>query len=544
MRTRLFIALVLISSAICSARSAFTVNLDSVLNVLDYEIAIRDTYYSAKEAHIASIRNNLSGSMTEKDDFKVVHMLYEEFRRYQSDSALYYSKRLDLIARESGDRAMGMIALSKRFDYFLSVWLLDEALADYHLIDSSILPDKDRLLFFKNCIKLFYRLASRQDDRNNYVDECIKKTDNYIDSVIVHSRPGTFDHEFYRMSVDQKKFPLNVAIERDLELLSTFDFTDHERALLYARISGLAGYMGDMKLQTYYIAHSAIYDIRSSTRETASVFELADQMSHIDDMDRAVRYIRVAFEDAHFFNSRVKQSQIGLMLPMFETIRHDNVTSQRRIMAALLIFMSLSFLLTGVLLFKLMRRNKRLESMSSSLEDARCELVDANDTLSRLNSMLKETIALKDSYIMQSLYINTSFLKQVESRCREAINKMKTNGVEAMRFLPYQMGIKEERQRIMRSFDHTFLQVFPNFIEDFNSLLRDGEGVLPSEEGGLSTELRIFALMRLGIVDTAAVADFLNISPNSIYVYKARIKSKSDLSKSEFDARVMSIVKP
>lgn len=178
------------------------------------------------------------------------------------------------------------------------------------------------------------------------------------------------------------------------------------------------------------------------------------------------------------------------------------------------------------------------------LNDTQLELVKANDSLSTLNSKLKETIALKDSYIIQSLYINTSFLKQVESRCHEAINDMKTKGLEAMRFLPYQMGIKEERQRIMASFDHTFLQVFPNFIDDFNALLADGESVSLGDDNGLSTELRIFALMRLGVTDTAAVSDFLNISANSIYVYKARIKAKSNLSKTEFDARVMAITKP
>lgn len=544
MRTCLSIVMILICLAICSARPAYSVNLDSILDVLDHEIALRQTYYNSKEAHIASVRSSLSGSISDKDSFRVLDILYGEFRQYQSDSALYYSKRLEDIAKESGNNVMEMIALSKRFDYFLSVWLIDEALADYRSIDSNLLPHKDKLLFFKNCVNLFYRLGFRSDYTCGSVEECVRSTESYVDSIVVHSLPGTFDHEFYRLSTEQKNCPPSVAIKRNFELLSMFDFSDHERALLYASISELAGYMGDVRLQAYCIAHSAIYDIRSSTHETASVFALADLMSQLEDMDRAVRYIRVAFDDALFFNSRVKQSQIGLILPMFETIRHDNVTLQRRIMAMLLIFISLSFLLSGVFLVKLIKRNRRLEYMSSSLDDARHKLVVANETLLSLNSMLKESIALKDSYIMQSLYINTSFLKQVEKKCREAINKMKTNGVEAMRLLPYQMGIKEERQRIMRSFDHTFLQVFPNFIEDFNALLRDGETVEPGEKGGMSNELRIFALMRLGIVDTTAVADFLNVSPNSIYVYKARLKSRSDLSKSEFDACVMAIVKP
>lgn len=545
MRTRLFIVLLILTSAICSARPAYTVNLDSALVVLDREISIRQNYYNTKEAHIASVRSRLSDTDNSVDNFKVLDMLYDEYRQYQSDSAFYYSKRLEDIAEISGDSVMAAIARLKHFDYFLSVWMQDEALAEYYNIDYSLLPDKDRLLFYKNCITLFYRFGLPEYN----VGEAKKREyelmcEAYTDSIIAYAKPGTFEYEFYSQNKSERGKDAEAMIVKRLGLLQDNEFIDHERAELYASLSGLAERVGDLELQAYCNAVSAIYDIRSSTHETASVFALANLMNDLKDMDRAVRYIRVAFDDALFFNSRVKQSQVGLILPLLETIRYENITYQRHIMAVLLIFISLSLFLTGILLAKLLRRNKRLENMRVSLNDAQDKLVEANTTLSSLNSKLKETIALKDSYIMQSLYINTSFLKQVECRCREAINNMKTKGLEAMRFLPYQMGIKEERQRIMQSFDHTFLQVFPNFIDDFNSLLNDGESVAAGDDGGLSTELRIFALMRLGVTDTGAVSDFLNISANSIYVYKARIKAKSNLSKSEFDARVMAIAKP
>lgn len=542
MRTRLSIVLIFVAAAICSARPVFEVNLDSALDVLDREIAVRQTYYNSKEAHIASIRNLLSGDPADTDDFKLLDRLYAEFRHYQSDSAFYYSRRLEEIAEKSGDVTMEMIARSKRFDYFLSVWMLGEALDEYGHIISGMLPVKDRLLYYKNCVNLFYRLGFGQEN-HALAEDYMHRTECYADSVVALAAPGTFDHEFYRL-FNETDVPAEDAIRKRFDLIDRYGFSDSERAIIFASISELASGMGDSRLQAYGNAISAICDIRSSTHETASVYALANLMNYSKDLDRAVRYIRVAFDDALFFNSRVKQSQVALILPLLETIRYENITSQRRIMAVLLVLISLSLFLTGLLLAKLARRNKRLESMRVSLDAAQQELVKANSALSTLNGKLKESIELKDSYIMQSLYINTGFLKQVECRCREAINNMKTKGLEAMRFLPYQMGIKEERQRIMESFDHTFLQVFPNFIDDFNALLSEGQSVALSEDGGLSTELRIFALMRLGVTDIAAVSDFLNISPNSIYVYKARVKAKSSLSKNEFDARVMAIVKP
>ena len=545
MRTRLSLVILLLAMATFSARPAFNVNLDSALQVLDREIAVRQNYSNAKEAHINSVRSRLKPSQDDISNFGVLDMLYEEFRQYQSDSAFHYSNLLYEIAETSHDEPLLAVARATKFDYYMSVWQLDDAMSMYRKIDSSLLPVRERLGFYENCINLFYRLsleASETDQQlyENYQTAC----DQYIDSIVGISAPGSFEHEFYNLHITESGgVSYDEVLQHRFDLINEFEFSDSELAVIYASMGGFANLNGDSQREAYFNAMSTIYDIRSSTHETASVYMLANLMNRLGENDRAVRYIRVAFDDALFFNSRMKQSQIGMMLPLLETIRYDHIFGQRSIMAILLVLITLSLCVLGLLFSKLSRRNKRLAQMSLSLNEAQHELVQANDALSSLNVKLKESIELKDSYIMQSLYINTSFLNQVEARCREAINNMKTKGLEAMRFLPYQMGIKEERQRIMQSFDQTFLQVFPNFIDDFNAILNEGESVALAPDGGLSTELRIFALMRLGVNDTSTVAGFLNISPNSIYVYKARLKAKSNLSKSDFDARIMAIKK-
>lgn len=548
MRTRLLIVLCFIATTICSARPLYDVNLDSVLTVLDREIEIRGTYNNQKEAHIESIRSRLKTDPDDIANFDVLDLLYEEYRHYQSDSAFYYSNRLCEIAEKSGDERMQSIARSTRLDYYLSVWFLEEAFAEFEHINENLLPLKDKLLYYKNCGYMFFRMKLGFEERGLAPpEEYEQRYSECINKIVSVNSPGMFDYEFYRLQIEEGDMGgvgPEEALSRRFGLLSKYDFSDHELAVLYASMCAYAKQLDDAELDAYCNAVSVIHDIRSSTHETASVYMLANLMKQSGDIERAVRYIRVAFDDALFFNSRMKQSQIGMILPLLESMRHDQLSDQRRALAVMLILISILLVVSAFLLVKFFRHNNRLEKMRSSLNETQQKLVDANSTLSALNSKLKETIELKDSYIMQSLYVNTSFLKQVETRCRTAINDMKTKGLEAMRFLPYQMGIKEERQRVMRSFDKTFLQVFPNFIEEFNKLLSEGESVSLSDDGSMPTELRIFALMRLGVTDTNAVADFLNISANSIYVYKARVKSKSQLSKTEFDARVMAIVKP
>ncbi len=121
---------------------------------------------------------------------------------------------------------------------------------------------------------------------------------------------------------------------------------------------------------------------------------------------------------------------------------------------------------------------------------------------------------------------------------------MKEKKYDELKFLPFQMGIKEERQRIFRSFDHAFLQLFPNFIDEFNKLFNEEDWISLDGNSELPMEVRIFALLRLGISDPAEVARYLNLSTKTIYVYKTKPKSKSIVDNNDLEPRIMAIPKP
>lgn len=145
---------------------------------------------------------------------------------------------------------------------------------------------------------------------------------------------------------------------------------------------------------------------------------------------------------------------------------------------------------------------------------------------------------------MQSLYVNTSFVNQVEERCREAVKAIKAKKYDDLKFLPFNMGIKEERRRIFKSFDSAFLKLFPNFIDSFNLLFNEEDRIVLGNDRELPMEVRIFALMRLGISEPTEVAKYLNLSTKTVYVYKTKTKSKSIIENTEFDTRIMAIPKP
>ena len=106
------------------------------------------------------------------------------------------------------------------------------------------------------------------------------------------------------------------------------------------------------------------------------------------------------------------------------------------------------------------------------------------------------------------------------------------------------IGIRKERERIYAAFDSAFLKLFPNFIDEYNRLFPPENRVELDDNGALPMETRIFALMRLGVENSAEVAEYLNISVNTIYVYKTKVKSRSLVPKEEFDGRIRAIPKP
>ncbi len=282
-------------------------------------------------------------------------------------------------------------------------------------------------------------------------------------------------------------------------------------------------------------------------------------MLHDDgDSDAAYTYIRKALEDANYFNTRLRKYEISGYLPAIDSARFDWINGH---LWRLWIVIGVILVLLGLsvwLFFRLKSRKRRLEEskdeiakQSEALRQSHERLAETNaklnETLGTLQdtlAKLRETTEIKDRYIMQSLYVNTSFVNQVEQRCKEVAKDVKEKKYDGLKFLEYRMGIKEERQRIYKSFDSAFLKLFPNFIDEFNLLFDEEHRLAAGPQGELPMELRIFALLRLGISDPADVASYLNLTTRTVYVYKTKVKTRSIVDNNDFEARIMAIPKP
>lgn len=542
-----FALLVLVGMSFASRAQADVteLNIDSILNVLDYEMSQCDVYMQKKEEKLVSLKTLLRQSVNDHHCFALCNELFEEYKHYQYDSAYVYAVRSLRLAEQLQQPESIALAKSSLIFCYTAVGFYKEAdEVNREFSVEGLTPQMLEHYYFQ-CLYLYQNMRDfavgndslwqhyeylREQARAQVLMNANKNTDEYQRN---HSK-DMLSVEF--LSPDSM-------IERRKLLLDKYSLSLHDQAVQYFMIGEMCDKLGRRTEATYYMALSAINDIRSITRETSAGKTLASYMYEAGDIDRATRYIHRAQSDANFYNTRIRKMEINSILPLIESRRYEQMSRQRNFSFAFGAFVLLTLLLLVILYVILKKKNRSLREARNEIEQKARERDAVNRQLSVINMQLQEANEIKDSYIVQSLYGDSSFVNEVEEKCKQMERKLKAKQYDDLLSVIHGINIRQERERMSSSFDAAFLKLFPTFLEEYNKLFPEEYQACLTDSGMLPTEVRIFALMRLGIADTALVAKYLNISQNTIYVYKAKVKAKSLVSKEEFDNRILRICK-
>ena len=505
-------------------------DVKEALKELDETIDKQEQYYKPKELRIRNLSEELQISSGRPNEFNICNQLFEEYKYYQYDSAYVYARKLESFAEKSGKRTDAAIAQAALLFCYKSVGFFNEALEIIRNFQPEEVPDDILVNFYVLCASTYQNLSSYVYGTQYLTEKYNRKVLEYYKLALQYASDYSFYYHWISLEIALiQEYSDELAIDGRKNLISLFNLDEHDLAIQYSILANACDSKQLDQEATYYRAISAIYDIKSCVHETTSAKVLAEYMYAQKDINHAYRYIKLALSDAQFYNSRLRMVEINSIFPAIEQSRYSDVNSQR-----------LMFMIGGaVVLFFLVLTLTLLLILSSKSREIR----KTNALLAEVNSLLKETSVIKDRYIMQSLQGNTSFVNSVEKESLAAIRKLTTKQYEDVKAILYNLGVKEERERIYTAFDTAFLALFPNFIEAFNKLMNEDAWITLDKSGALPMEVRIFALMRLGIDDPAQVADYLHLSVNTIYVYKNKIKSKASVSKDQFDALVMAISK-
>lgn len=532
-------------------QSSFAENnkIEDILRQLDEIVERRDVYFMQRQHRIDSLNNELKRSLKEGDlqrQYSLCSMLFDEYKSYQSDSAKIYAKKQCELSAAINSDSLKVDANCDMIFYYLSAGIFKDACDYVAATDLSKVSDNQRAEFYYQCIRLYSDMSNFSDGTFN--DSYAHLSHAYSDSVI-NLLPQDNYYYIYATVFKEYSDASNLAkIAAFKKLLDRKDVSEGTKAMLCSIIADQYISAGNGEEALYYKALSAILDIKSAKRETTATRDLASMMYKRGDLERAGRYINAALEDANFFNARHRKMEINSILPLIEQTRYQSVNAQRTILWWVVGVISLLAVSLIVAIIYIIRQVKKLRAARKIIEDRNAEIEsrnkvieEHNEELKATNNKLRESNKIKDEYIGYGFYVNSEYIKKMEALYKLVNRKIATKQYEDLRMTLKDSDLRKEKESMHQEFDRIFLKLFPTFIEQFNSLFESDESMIPADSKSLTSEMRIFALIRLGISDNSNIASFLNYSVNTVNTYKTKTKNKSIVPNEQFEQKIMEI---
>lgn len=542
----------------CSRRSG---DAPDYIAQLDEAIDNSQHYEEVKTEGINELKRQLSGSTTPAHRYLLTAMLFGEYSTFNSDSALKYIDLSLRLARQSGNNENIYRSLLQKADYLTGTGLLNEARAMMDSINKDELPEALLPDYYGNMIYLYSHLGNYAGGNDNHFYQKERAYKDSIMGVIQRDNPAWLWYSGLDI-LGTDKDPSEI-ISQLREKLEAPGHRDSRQAAMDAYIlAKLYEQEGDMENYRKYMAHSARIDVSiSNMRELSSLEELASIMYQggNGDIDRAYKYINYCLNRAIAYPNRVKAVGISERLASISQAFLERNMRQEQVTRGFLIAICILAAVLAFTIFVIIRQFRRLKHQSEdlkesndSLHDNIIELKELHQNLNEANERLKqlvEDLKEKNEDLNESNYVKEEYIGYVFSICSKYINHLselkKLIHVQMLK-KNYDLVYKETEDFDMRSdlkefynsFDTVFLHIYPDFVEDFNSLLEPDKHIVPKEGELLNTELRIYALIRLGITDSVKIAEFLHCSPQTIYNNRFKVRNKSVIPKDEFISKV------
>lgn len=514
---------------------------DSLLEELNKALAHKKEYDAQRLNRIAALTADYA-SLEVNDDakFELGLRIYDEYKAFKYDSAFAYSQKISRLAEQLKSPQKIEVAKLKLTFVLLSSGLFKETFETLERIDPRRLTVADKHNFYFLSARAYSDLGDFNQDltfRPAYYVKALA----YADTALYYCRPGSYEC----LSVEEFRAQKNnnlvagAAVYRQIRALPRL--TLHQLAVSASTTAYLYELAGQEEKAFELLLVSAIADVKTATKETTAIFKLSDYCYRQGDLKNAYTFIKEAREDAAFYKARQRQIEISHVSSIIEGQKINIIENQRKSLKTFAIIMTL---LAGVVIgFAVVsfRQLRRLRKADQLIFAANCELLERNGELRQLNSGLNEANKIKEEYIGYYFHNNSQYIDKLEMLKKRVEAHLASKQFAGVQKLVDSVNIKTERNELLKGFDTVFLRLFPNFIGQFNELFRPEDRTPLSDDQLLTTELRIFALIRLGIADSEQISRMLGYSINTIYTYKTRVKNRSLLPNEEFEARIQAI---
>lgn len=486
--------------------------------------------YGKKQARIDFYKSMAHKSQKPETLLSAYDKLYDEYFVFQFDSAMVYADKAITLADRIGDKFHHDKCRIEKASLLGVGGLYGEAVALLNEIDSTRL---DNELRFDYTIAYYFIYTYWADYCHDYYysPRYHERANTYLKQAVTMLSPTDSYYNFfwgeYYIYVERND---KRALEHYFKTLSTAPVESRWYAMAsYAIANNYSANNNNIKYEEYML-RACISDLLNCTRENLAMQDLAMYLfkKGDDNILLAERYINFAMDDAKNYNNRLRIIEISQKLPVIVSTYREKLSSQNNIMRFALFGVSILFAFVVVLLYFYSRQNQLLARQRHELSESNNLLSSLNDKLNTLNSRLLDTNSRRER--LAKLYIDlcAKYIDRLSKFETLVKRKIKVGQVNDLLNTASSSRLSEEdAATFMNSFDTAFLDLYPSFVDEFNALLRTNEQIVPSHKGRLTTELRIYALIRLGVKESSEIAALLFYTPRTIYNYRSTIKSRA-----------------
>lgn len=522
-------------------------NIKDLYEQLDWAIEQSQYYINQKESRITKIKKQSRQGHTPQQLLTAYYKLYKEYKAYQSDSSIYYiHQAIDLAKRNNMKSDITKLRSLLALQYSTS-GAFTEALHVLQSIDKKTLNNSNK----KDYYIAFYHVYGELGFSNIQIDtdlsqEFYRKQNCCRDTLFSILSPNSEDYLMRKEVLLTSQNKLKEALKINDIRLSKCKKGSHEYGIVAYYRHLIYRSLKDEDMVKYWLLQSAICDVKCAINDQASLWILAEILSKEKDVERSYKYINFSWNANKRFSTRIRGWQIS---PVLGTIDHNYQAELKKANHRLIfaiICVSLLVIALALLTFYVNKQKSYLSNARNELKKTNTQLEELNNKLSSTNGMLKasndklnESNGVKEEYIGQFLGACSHYIDKLD-KMRLNVNKMvKNKQYNELYSMTKSSEVKEqELEELYANFDKVFLNLFPNFVEDLNGLLKEECQIHLSSPNKLSAIVRVFALIRLGIDDSTKIAEFLHYAVNTIYNYRAKLRNGAINDRNEFEKKV------
>lgn len=517
---------------------------------LDNLLEQRNTLIDNKNKDINRLKKNLTTSENTLKRLQTYEQLFEEYYVFQFDSAMTYLNKGIKLAKETQNTYYYNSNTISKAELLSIGGLYNEAIHEIEQVDTTVLDKAQRFDYYFSLFRIHTYWADFCNDKT-YTPIHRLKAQEYLKKAMPFCDETDKSYEYYLG--EYAVFVLNnpqAARAHYLKAIKQLPQNSRFYAMSCFALSGSYGNEGNTEKQEEFLLLSSIADIENCTMENFALQNLAMYIfeHNKDELDLAQQYIQTALEDAHFYNNRLRIIEISSKLPVIVSSYQQTLNQRNKVQMTAIIVISLLLLFLLSAVFYIVKQTKRLSLQQQELQKNNNQLSELNrqqkelnTQLHGLNALLVDTNSKRER--LAKLYIDlcAKYIARLKKQQTLVKRKIKANQTtELLSQLSSERLSEEDAATFLSRFDKAFLDLYPDFTEELNSLLLPEGQIQNKSTDELTTEQRIMALIRLGVKESAEIADLLFYSPQTIYNYRSVLKGKA-INKETFEEEVMKL---